>query len=415
MKKTMKKVLSLALALVLAVGAMVIAPVNAKADEYTAEFGAQFDTTVNETVGEWPSFADAKVIFTEGETATFSYTFDSNVKFAGNYAAINTNYPYVEGIDAAFVSVKLDGVEMEVGAAFLNNEGTDGGLRLTLTNLWNGDITTQPADISSFPEFKTIEISFVVNGVADNGDETVETESESETESVPTAEFDPAGTYNAYIGLQTPAYSFRNAWDEATYGKATEYFNQMTAWEDNVAVSRAGTFTDVEIKGNGTYTVKVEGLGDWIANDFTTQDYFNLLFVSTDIPVDADVTFSNIKLLIDGSVKHTYETAVMDEDPGVLYKKVLVQNIWNDAVKEISYYPIPTDSVAIEFTVSGFNYDKAADETSTEGTSADTNTNTGSDANNDGGNNILPIVIVVVVVVVAVVAVVVVKKNKKAE
>lgn len=159
MKKTFKKIAAVAMAAMMTLGC---AMSTMAADEYTAEFGAQFNKDVNETVGEWPSFSDAKVTFTEGTEATFTYTFDENVQFAGNYVAINTNYPYSDDVVANITSVKVDGVAVTTADAYLNNEGTDGGLRLTLTNLWNSDITTQPMDASAVPAFKTIEIKFIV-------------------------------------------------------------------------------------------------------------------------------------------------------------------------------------------------------------------------------------------------------------
>ena len=45
-----------------------------------------------------------------------------------------------------------------------------------------------------------------------------------------------AETYNAYIGFQTAPYSFRNAFDEAQYGRDAadgKYFNSVIVWGGN--------------------------------------------------------------------------------------------------------------------------------------------------------------------------------------
>ena len=53
-----------------------------------------------------------------------------------------------------------------------------------------------------------------------------------------------AETYNAYIGFQTAPYSFRNSFDDASYGKDVadgKYFNSVIVWGGNV--SRVTWFT----------------------------------------------------------------------------------------------------------------------------------------------------------------------------
>ena len=39
-----------------------------------------------------------------------------------------------------------------------------------------------------------------------------------------------AGAYNGYINWQSSAYSFRNDWNEPSYGAATPYFNSAIVW-----------------------------------------------------------------------------------------------------------------------------------------------------------------------------------------
>lgn len=223
------------------------------------------------------------------------------------------------------------------------------------------------------------------------------------------------GTYNAYLCFQTPKFSFRNAFDDATYGRDTDFFKQVTGWDDsNNAITHPGTFTDVVIAGNGTYTVSVEGLA-FPSGEFDGQDYMNLIFLSTDIPNSGEITISDVKLTVDGkNVTLASVGAVVDEDKE--YMEVGIQNIWGDDIKEIGFYTVPMTNMSITFTVSGFAYDAAP--ASTDAPSTDGNTapapSTAEPAEESGSNTGLIIgIVVAVVVVVAVAAGVVVSKKKK--
>ncbi len=265
-------------------------------------------------------------------------------------------------------------------------------------NEWADKYVTLPESITEI--MYTITLTAVGDAVATPDDEPAG------------ATFDPSAKYNAYIGFQTPSYSFRNEWYEASYGLGTDYFNQATGWESDVAVQKQGTISDVVIDGNGTYRVSITDLGSWMADEINASDngIFNCLFISTDIPVDADVEITNVKLIIDGSTKHTDKVAFLNPDAKD-YINILIQNIWNDEKAEISYYAAPTSSLEMEFTISGFDYDNASQSNDDADTNADANT----DGNAEKGGIDPIVVVVIVVVVVAVVAAVVVvsKKNKK--
>jgi hypothetical protein len=133
------------------------------ADEtFTASFGAQFDKELNEEVGEWPDLSDFDVEFTLGAETTITLEFDEPVALTGNFAGLNTDAPYPDNT-GDFISIKLDGVEISKNAAYVNSEGIDGGVRLTLFNAWNSDILSQPVDIANFSPFTKLEITFVIN------------------------------------------------------------------------------------------------------------------------------------------------------------------------------------------------------------------------------------------------------------
>lgn len=273
------------------------------------------------------------------------------------------------------------------------------------------DATAKLIDAEARTGVTTFEVTFTVAGVGNAAAAGEETEPELPA-------LDLNGEYHAYFGLQTPTFSFRNAFDDATYGRDSDVFNQITGWDsENNAIVKPGTFTDAVIAGNGTYTVSVDGMD--LSGDFDSQEYFNLIFLSTDIPNTGEITISDMKLEIDG---RDVTIAPIVSPDSLSYINMLIQNIWNDDVKEIGYYQVPPTAMKITFTVSGFAYDntsaavnepEATPEAPSEAAPAPTEApadNTGS----EGGMSpvVIVIIVVAVVAVIAVVAVVVTKKKK---
>ncbi len=175
--------------------------------------------------------------------------------------------------------------------------------------------------------------------------------------------------YNGYFCFQTPSYSFRNACDDASYGiNGTSNTDEIDysvvhAWDGNDLVSAAGTFTDAVITGDGTYTVSVSGL-DWSDSEFGTSDCYNLLFLSTDIPVDAlnyDLTITVDEFKVGDSVIELDEDMVLnnweDVDPddelttGI---QISIQNIWSDNAT-IAAYDVTASEMSITFTITGLD------------------------------------------------------------
>lgn len=353
-------------------------------------------------------------------------------------------------------SIKINGEDVELaGSSYTcSADGTGVTTRVNIYNEWNAPDDTATAgddghldqrvaegnlmdataclfssdyvDSSSASGFKveSMEVTFTVSnfGVSAGGTDA--------GEAAGSADVDLDGKYNAYIGFQSPSYSFRNAFDDATYGRDTEYFNQITGWDaSNNAVTIPGTLTDTVIDGNGTYTISANGI-EFAADDFASQDHMNLIFISTDIPNTGAITISDIKLNINGRDVSTNPIVSPDS---VDYLNMLIQNIWNDDVATIGYYEVPVTDINITFTVSGFNYDNpdatgdaeaapADDASASETAPADTQTDdtdevsaidTGADASASGVNPVVVVVIVVVVVAVAAGVVVVLKKKKE--
>ncbi|MCD7731540.1 MAG: hypothetical protein LUI05_08625 [Oscillospiraceae bacterium] len=176
------------------------------------------------------------------------------------------------------------------------------------------------------------------------------------------------GTYHAYLGVQSASYTFRNAWNEPSYGQGVVgddgmvYFDQLTGWEGSTALNKGGDFTDVEITGDGTYTVGVTNF------DFGSDESLNLLFVSTDIPIDSGITISDVKIKMDGSTKYTFDEAFLSPDE-TTYLQPMAINIWNDDLggsDGLFGYIMPTDSIEIEFTVSGMGDAVASTDTASD-------------------------------------------------
>ncbi|MBP1544867.1 MAG: LPXTG cell wall anchor domain-containing protein [Oscillospiraceae bacterium] len=202
-----------------------------------------------------------------------------------------------------------------------------------------------------------------------------------------------AGAYNAYVGFQTAVYSFRNGWTDKDYGKDTAYFNSAIVWgsgdapeetfpeyADNFDWDITGyvldaTYTDATVNGDGTYTVSVDSF-DWAVDKATG---LNLAFVSTDIPVDSGAVITNAKLIVDGAVTADYDSPVTE---GTDYIQINMVNIWNTDVAAYSG-AYPTETLAIEFTVSGLGGGAAAETPSDDG--ADTTTPSGTKDSPDTG------------------------------
>jgi len=130
----------------------------------------------------WALGRAAQTGFLMGHPAVIEIEFDDLVTFGeGHYIAINTNLPnpfdgepiFADPGMAQILSFKLDDVEIDRGDVLLNAEGMDAidssstGLRLTLTNKWNPEISEQPLDPEGLGEFTKLRVEFIVNYVGE--------------------------------------------------------------------------------------------------------------------------------------------------------------------------------------------------------------------------------------------------------
>jgi hypothetical protein len=252
----------------------------------------------------------------------------------------------------------------------------------------------------------------------------------TDTATTGAAALDTSGAteYHAFMGIQTDTnlWIFRNAYDDKDYGFGTDAFKGLTSVANNETVSYPGTFTDTVIDGDGTYTVSLTD------PDFQTEEHLSLLYVSTDIPVNDQLKFSNIIVKFDGNTKYTFKEAVIDEESKT-YVKFGMLNNWNPDLKDLFFYNMPPKSVEVTFTVEGFGYESktaaaaaatptvapaADDTTSTDTGAADTTTNdaaaddTADTEDTDGGLS-TPVIIGIIAAVVVVIGVIVVVARKK--
>lgn len=233
------------------------------------------------------------------------------------------------------------------------------------------------------------------------------------------------GAYDAYFGLQSPSWTYRDAWNHETNGVGSENWGSFVI--NNDSGEKYGVVTDAVIAGNGTYTVSIEDLGDVFKEEFANNadkmDCFRMLMVTTNIPKTEGIEITDVELIMDGKTVTTYTNAFIDEDD-TSYFKIIVQNEWNpDLTGTLPYYNAPTESIEIQFTISGFNYDKAAEEvqsevqseSQTEAESSAVDTQSGEGEETAGTSDMNPFVVAIVIIVILAIgaSVIVVMRKKK--
>ena len=326
-------------------------------------------------------FADSTWAVSAWGPAEFAETNDVIVDGAGTYT-LSLDFSGVEGGEVAgfaflaagvangessfpgyfmdITSVKVNGEEIEIGKDFTT---TDEGVT-TRANIWNEWVTDLPAEAriadgdlegatamiasaEALSNVKTLEVTFDYIYGEPPAAETVVPYTEEEAAAVKAAD------YNAYIGIQSENYIFRNAWNEPNYGKDVEdglYFNRLTGWDGDLAVSYEGTFGDAFITSDGTYSVTLTTgeLG------FGSDTKFHLLFVSTDIPSKAIkegvITISNVTVKFGEG--RTQEYGEINTDGELLQIDIL--NDYQQSSEPVAYsMPGANETITITFTVSG--------------------------------------------------------------
>lgn len=437
MKKMFKKVLTTAFAAVMALSAVVaVNPSVVKADDVVADFSladADWSYQVWGAADDGSQAAASTVITGAG---SYSMTLDTTAGAEGA-AVFVIDIPFTVDVlkaqNYAVSELKLtvDGTELALDTTKIvyGDIEEKGNLRIELFNQWGPtavgekyDAAVTPFDPATLKSTQSIKVDFTLvesaepaydadgkaikyvglNGAAATPDTPVE---------VPA--FDPAGKYNAYFGLQSPSWTYRDAWNHESNGLGSANWGQWVI--NNDSAETYGVVTDAKIAGNGTYSVTLKDFGDVFVNEFANNadglDKFRILMITTDIPVSEQIKITDAKLILDGKTVKTYKEAFLDPDSKD-YVKILLQNEWNPDLKEtLPFYNAPSKSIELKFTIEGFNYDN---EDQKEDTTTKAPTTTGND-NNDGGLDpvVIAVIVVAVIAIVAGAVVVLGKKNKK--
>jgi len=420
MKKTFRKVLSVALAAVVALTTFVVAPktvkaadvveltllndgqVRAEGNVYRVNIFSSWTNDANDILTDASSFNGAtkvEVTFTVSGLGTKSGKAGINMS-NGDWGDVQYWFDERTSVTATDVQVTADGtytVALETTGEYKFDTVAFMDLQTDIAS----DEGEKDLDITSGIDIKIDKI--LVTGGTDVPAPGVEPKPQVEP-------FKADGTYNAYFGLQSPSWTYRDPWNSAN-GIGSENWGQWVI--NNDTQQTYGVVTDAEIKGNGTYTVSLKDIGNVFADEFANNadglDYFRILMITTNIPKEGaeNVKITDAKMILDGKTVKTYADAIIDADDED-YFKILLQNEWNPDMKEtLPFYTAPTKTIELQFTISGFSYDNA------EQATTEAPTTVAKDEDNKDKNDPMPIVIVVVVVVVIVAIVAIVLGNKK--
>ena len=257
--------------------------------------------------------------------------------------------------------IKVNGEPIEVAAGYTSS---DDGIT-TRENIYNEWVESLPKDArradgqlegaspmivskDAFASVSSVEVSFdfIYGKPADDTDAPLTAEEAAELQKV---------DYNAYIGVQSETYIFRNTWDESSYGRDSqdnpECFGQLTGWDaDNNKVNYGGTFEDVLLTKDGTYTVSLT-TGEM---GFGSDTFFRMLFVSTEIPSklvkDGFVTIDDVQVKIGDAATQKYT----DVDTSGDYARIILIDEYNRGDAPFSYnVPGADATISITFTVTG--------------------------------------------------------------
>lgn len=243
------------------------------------------------------------------------------------------------------------------------------------------------------------------------------------------AAFDPNGKYHATLGIQTCT----NLWltHMGYYEKSqNSYYNTENAdklmykdKETNKDTAATGTLTNTEIAGNGTYTVKLEGL------DSMNETDISQLHIATDIPLNDKVKFTDVKASINGREILSFDEGVPENEEPYLQggMVILLLNHWRaELVKEVAAKGLSEnvesgwkllngtgdESVEITFTVSGFDYDNP-DAVAASDASSDNSASASSESDSSSSHSAAPVLPIAagVVILIVIFGVIIVRKK----
>jgi len=364
---------------------------------------------------------------TAGETKTVSLTFPTPVLYTWYCAPVLSSVG--SGIGANLASVdaeivcKIDGQEVAIDFAAGDlawAEGTGSVTPEDCVRLAGGYNEWGSQYIASPQNFTTIEYTVTLNAV------NLAVPEEVVPFDVETA---LAGNYNAYVGVQSENWIFRNQYYDASYGRDADVTNdagnhvfENLAYIDEAGtvLNKGGSFSDCLIDGDGTYTVSID-ISD-VPDVFANDTFYNQLFVSTELPYG---------LIAEGAVQITDVTTSFDGQGGKVFGEIteraveggdsttdiVIFNTWTVGNETIPF-TMATDRIDITFTVSGFGRESSFVAPSEEVETSDTDVEEPVVDETKGGVDMTTIIVIAAAAVVLAAAIVgicvsVAKKNKK--
>ena len=258
--------------------------------------------------------------------------------------------------------VKVNGESIALGKGYTSS---DDGIT-TRENLFNEWVSSIPADArradgdlegvsamivdkEAFAAVKTVEVTFdFIYGkpIVKDADAPLTAEEAAELQKI---------DYNAYIGVQSETYIFRNTWDEANYGRDSQdhpgFFTHLVGWDaDNNAVDYGGVFEDALLTKDGEYTVSLT-TGEM---GFGSDSFFRMLFVSTEVPSklvkDGFVTIDDVRVKIGNAATQKYT----DVDTSGEYARIIIIDEYNRGEAPFGYtVPGANATISITFNVTG--------------------------------------------------------------
>lgn len=189
-----------------------------------------------------------------------------------------------------------------------------------------------------------------------------------------------SSTYHARLGIQTAddlwitQMSYYDESQNETYGTDLEhslYCADSKGKKGDKLVAQPGQIDEVEIAGNGTYTVSITGA------EFSGETTISQLHVATDIPVNDSIRFTDVTARINDVTVAHFDEGFMEYEENYLTggEVLLIFNHWRDDLKnELTQAGRAEDAdngyrllkgqgqekVEVTFTVTGFDYDNEA-------------------------------------------------------
>ncbi len=166
------------------------------------------------------------------------------------------------------------------------------------------------------------------------------------------------GTYNAALGLRTET---NNIYRMAYYHKKSAGSDKwkhlaIGDYSSQEYQQIESSFTDVVIKGNGKYTVKLENA------DFQGETNFTKMQVSTNIPNTGQITFSDMVIKVNGVEVGRFDEPYIDEHEETSGNScLLIINNEREGFESIDANIVPAErenKITVSFKVNGFNYKK---------------------------------------------------------